>query len=74
MEENTSAPLDVTGQTLQVIIKILEVQRQQSSHQNEWHNWTAFHTQKTKDDDPEAFIEAFEKMAIQITQPALIVQ
>ncbi|KYO26697.1 hypothetical protein Y1Q_0019170 [Alligator mississippiensis] len=63
------ASLDVLGQNLQVLTQILDSQQQMMDQQQDWlqHNLASFKMLKmTRDNDPEAYIEAFECHAIMI--------
>ncbi|KYO45462.1 hypothetical protein Y1Q_0015123 [Alligator mississippiensis] len=58
---------DVLGQNLQALTQILDSQQQMFNHQQEWlrRSQVSFKMPKmTKDDDPEDYIEAFERHAL----------
>ncbi|KYO19274.1 hypothetical protein Y1Q_0016276 [Alligator mississippiensis] len=69
MEVNLNAQMDLLGQTLHAVTKVLEVQQQQAIQQQDWmcRNWTTFCMHwMTLEDDVEAYIEAFERTPIQM--------
>lgn len=60
---------ELLGQMLQAINQVLEIQQQQVCWQQEWmqHNLSYFKMPKmTQDDATEAYIEAFERTAMQV--------
>ncbi|KYO27710.1 hypothetical protein Y1Q_0005267 [Alligator mississippiensis] len=68
MQPSVVAHAELLTQAIQDIGQVLEVQQLQGAHQQEWmqRNAALFRMpRRTKDDDPEAYIEAFEKTAIQ---------
>ncbi|KYO41123.1 hypothetical protein Y1Q_0022534 [Alligator mississippiensis] len=67
MQPAATGPVDVLGQNLQVLAQILDSQQQIMGRQLDWfqHGLASFKMPKmTKDDDPEAYIEAFERHAL----------
>ncbi|KYO35343.1 hypothetical protein Y1Q_0007931 [Alligator mississippiensis] len=61
------ATVDILGQNLQALSQILGLQQQMLDHQQGWprHSLVSFKMPKmTRDDDPEAYIEAFECHAL----------
>ncbi|KYO20122.1 hypothetical protein Y1Q_0010701 [Alligator mississippiensis] len=68
MQASGVAQVEVLTQAIQAIGQLLAVQQLQGAHQQEWmqRNAAVFRMpHMTKDDDPEAYIEAFEWTAIQ---------
>ncbi|KYO46316.1 hypothetical protein Y1Q_0021835 [Alligator mississippiensis] len=64
MQAVAIGPTDVLGQNLQALTQILNSQQQMLDWQQVWlqHSLASFKMPKmTKDDDPEAYIEAFER-------------
>ncbi|KYO45758.1 hypothetical protein Y1Q_0021408 [Alligator mississippiensis] len=58
---------NILGQNLQALTQILDSQQQMLDHQQDWlrHSLVSFKIPKiTKDDDPEAYIKAFERHAL----------
>ncbi|KYO26123.1 hypothetical protein Y1Q_0003871 [Alligator mississippiensis] len=69
MQATAIIPADVLGQNLQALTQILNSQQQMLNRQQDWlqHSLASFKVPKmTKDDDPEAYIEAFERHALAI--------
>ncbi|KYO23616.1 hypothetical protein Y1Q_0002256 [Alligator mississippiensis] len=67
MQAMAIGPADVLGQNLQALTQILNSQQQMLDRQQDWlqHSLASFKMPKmTKDDDPEAYIEAFERHAL----------
>ncbi|KYO38187.1 hypothetical protein Y1Q_0007295 [Alligator mississippiensis] len=67
MQATAIGPADVLGQNLQALTQILNSQQQMLDRQEDWlqHSLESFKMPKmTKDDDPEAYIEAFERHAL----------
>ncbi|KYO48818.1 hypothetical protein Y1Q_0004175 [Alligator mississippiensis] len=64
--------VDVLGQNLQALTQIVDCQQQMFDHQQEWlwhfKGYLAL-PKMTKDDDPEAYIEAFERHALMTGLP-----
>ncbi|KYO27824.1 hypothetical protein Y1Q_0013021 [Alligator mississippiensis] len=63
MQPMAMAPMDILGQNLQALTQILDSQEQMLDSQQDWlwHSLVSFKMPKlTRDDDPEAYIEAFE--------------
>ncbi|KYO26069.1 hypothetical protein Y1Q_0003828 [Alligator mississippiensis] len=66
MQPAATGPVDFLGQNLQVLAQILDSQQQMMGRQQDWfrHGLASIKMPKmTKDDDPEAYIEAFEQHA-----------
>ncbi|KYO27316.1 hypothetical protein Y1Q_0021241 [Alligator mississippiensis] len=62
-----TGPVDIIRQNLQLLTQILGSQQQMLDQQQEWHQHSlaSFKMPKmTKEDDPEAYIEAFEWHAL----------
>ncbi|KYO27978.1 hypothetical protein Y1Q_0014176 [Alligator mississippiensis] len=67
MQATAIGPADVLGQNLQALTQILNSQQQMLDQQQDWlqHSSVSFKMPKiTKDDDPEAYIEAFKWHAL----------
>ncbi|KYO28762.1 hypothetical protein Y1Q_0004423 [Alligator mississippiensis] len=67
MQAMAIGPADVLGQNLQALTQILNFQQQMLDRQQDWlqHSLASFKMPKmSKDDDPEAYIEAFEQHAL----------
>ncbi|KYO30426.1 hypothetical protein Y1Q_0019056 [Alligator mississippiensis] len=67
MQAPAIGPADVLGQNLQLLTQILSSQQQMMDRQQDWcqHSLASFKMPKmTKEDDPEAYIEAFERHAL----------
>ncbi|KYO35363.1 hypothetical protein Y1Q_0007951 [Alligator mississippiensis] len=67
MQPAAMGPAEVLGQNLQVPTQILDSQQQMMDRQQDWlwHSLASFKVPKmTKDDDPEAYIKAFEQHAL----------
>ncbi|KYO17363.1 hypothetical protein Y1Q_0019995 [Alligator mississippiensis] len=67
MQPAATGPAKVLGQNLQVLTQILDSQLQMMDRQQDWlwHSLASFKMPKmTKDDDLEAYIEAFERHAL----------
>ncbi|KYO24207.1 hypothetical protein Y1Q_0004257 [Alligator mississippiensis] len=63
---------DVLGQNLQALTQILDSQQQMFDRQQEWlrRSQVSFKmTKMTKNDDPEAYIKAFERHALMTGLP-----
>ncbi|KYO19163.1 hypothetical protein Y1Q_0006519 [Alligator mississippiensis] len=67
MQSSALGPTDVLRQNLQVLTQIQDSQQQMLDRQQDWlwHSLVTFKMPKmTRDDDPEAYIEAFEWHAL----------
>ncbi|KYO26198.1 hypothetical protein Y1Q_0002006 [Alligator mississippiensis] len=67
MQAPAMGPADVLGQNLQLLTQILSSQQQMLDRQQDWcqHSLASFKMPKmTKEDDPEAYTEAFERHAL----------
>ncbi|KYO45139.1 hypothetical protein Y1Q_0007428 [Alligator mississippiensis] len=67
MQATAISPADVLGQNLQALTQILNSQQQMLDRQQDWlqHSLVSFKMPKmTKDNDPEVYIEAFERHAL----------
>ncbi|KYO17394.1 hypothetical protein Y1Q_0020019 [Alligator mississippiensis] len=67
MQAMAIGPADALRQNLQALTQILNSQRQMLDRQQDWpqHSLASFKMPKmTKDDDPEVYIEAFERHAL----------
>ncbi|KYO40957.1 hypothetical protein Y1Q_0013709 [Alligator mississippiensis] len=67
MQPVATGPAEVLGQNVQVLTQILDSQQQMMDRQQDWlrHSLASFKMLKmTKDDDPEAYIKAFERHAL----------
>ncbi|KYO27705.1 hypothetical protein Y1Q_0005262 [Alligator mississippiensis] len=67
MQLSAMAPADILGQNLEVLTQILGSQQEMRDSQQDWlwHSLVSFKMPKmSRDDDPEAYIEAFECHAL----------
>ncbi|KYO47139.1 hypothetical protein Y1Q_0014038 [Alligator mississippiensis] len=67
VQSTAIGPTDVLGQNLQVLTQILDSQQQMLDRQQDWlrHSFVSFKMPKmTRDDNPEAYIKAFEWHAL----------